>query len=217
MNFPLDLGCVSSKGTGWTYWIWFRCGTFCNGNSWVGKSYCVAIPCKIGSSLNIPRSLNTDRRHIQTFFFYIVATHLINFVEDQGTIEIRDLCVPNSKRLDDLDVGLPCPIFQRTIINDILSIFRNQHLMFQFHVFTRIRRNWDPIRRQCLSQVHIRTSDGVSVISVHFQLIVDDTGIEPVTPSMSRKCATAALIVRSANYTFSVNVQIPKLGGGDGI
>ena len=26
--------------------------------------------------------------------------------------------------------------------------------------------------------------------------IVDDTGIEPVTPSMSRKCATAALIVR---------------------
>ena len=79
--------------------------------------------------------------------FYIVATHLINFVEDQGTIEIRDLCVPNSKRLDDLDVELPCPIFQRTIINDILSIFRNQHLMFQFHVFTRIRRNWDPIRR----------------------------------------------------------------------
>ena len=32
--------------------------------------------------------------------------------------------------------------------------------------------------------------------------MVDDTGIEPVTPSMSRKCATAALIVRSANYTF---------------
>ena len=31
---------------------------------------------------------------------------------------------------------------------------------------------------------------------------MDDTGIEPVTPSMSRKCATAALIVRSANYTF---------------
>ena len=26
--------------------------------------------------------------------------------------------------------------------------------------------------------------------------MVDDTGIEPVTPSMSRKCATAALIVR---------------------
>ena len=26
---------------------------------------------------------------------------------------------------------------------------------------------------------------------------MDDTGIEPVTPSMSRKCATAALIVRS--------------------
>ena len=26
--------------------------------------------------------------------------------------------------------------------------------------------------------------------------IVDDTGIEPVTPSMSRKYATAALIVR---------------------
>ena len=28
------------------------------------------------------------------------------------------------------------------------------------------------------------------------QMLVDDTGIEPVTPSMSRKCATAALIVR---------------------
>ena len=27
--------------------------------------------------------------------------------------------------------------------------------------------------------------------------IVDDTGIEPVTPSMSRKYATAALIVRN--------------------
>ena len=30
----------------------------------------------------------------------------------------------------------------------------------------------------------------------NFYLYVDDTGIEPVTPSMSRKCATAALIVR---------------------
>jgi hypothetical protein len=31
---------------------------------------------------------------------------------------------------------------------------------------------------------------------------VDDTGIEPVTPSMSRKYATAALIVRSARLNI---------------
>jgi hypothetical protein len=45
---------------------------------------------------------------------------------------------------------------------------------------------------------------------------VDDTGIEPVTPSMSRKCATAALIVLSCeNYTFVRNVRTAR--GGDGI
>ena len=38
--------------------------------------------------------------------------------------------------------------------------------------------------------------------------MVDDTGIEPVTPSMSRKCATAALIVRMEFLTYR---------GGDGI
>ena len=37
-----------------------------------------------------------------------------------------------------------------------------------------------------------------------------DTGIEPVTPSMSRKCATAAPIDR----LFEKQVN---LGGGDGI
>jgi hypothetical protein len=34
---------------------------------------------------------------------------------------------------------------------------------------------------------------------------VDDTGIEPVTPSMSRKYATAALIVRGLNTTSDQN------------
>ena len=34
---------------------------------------------------------------------------------------------------------------------------------------------------------------------------MDDTGIEPVTPSMSRKYATAALIVRLLNYTSDRN------------
>jgi hypothetical protein len=35
--------------------------------------------------------------------------------------------------------------------------------------------------------------------------IVDDTGIEPVTPSMSRKYATAALIVRWLKSTSDRN------------
>ena len=51
----------------------------------------------------------------------------------------------------ELEVGLSSSIFQWTIINNVLSIFRYQHLTFQFHVFTRIRRNWDPIRQYCLS------------------------------------------------------------------
>ena len=34
--------------------------------------------------------------------------------------------------------------------------------------------------------------------------LVDDTGIEPVTPSMSRKCATAAPIVRSVKLLLEV-------------
>jgi hypothetical protein len=35
--------------------------------------------------------------------------------------------------------------------------------------------------------------------------MVDDTGIEPVTPSMSRKYATAALIVRCLKSTSARN------------
>ena len=54
----------------------------------------------------------------------------------------------------------------------------------------------------------MRTSDGVSVISVHFQLIVDDTGIEPVTPTMSMWCSTAEPIVlgvRTIHQSFNVS------------